>query len=218
MPFMNALLGSKKTETTQSSSTSQQQQNSFGTTSQRRYLSEGQQSVMGDTQAMIQRLMQNPQEFVAPARTSTINSVNNNFANAGQMIRGKFMQGGGNRSGKAGRANREVEMNRLGQINDTNLGFDQKALDLQQLAAQLGLNFANINLGSDGTATSQVNSTGSTNSNSKTTVEQSPNILSSIQTLASLLTLGPWGMLLGGGKGTPNMGDGISIGGGINGG
>jgi hypothetical protein len=208
MSFLSALLtGSQKTTQDQSSQ-SQQQMNSSGTSSARRFMTDGQQAVMGDTGSYIRNMLTNPAAATAPARTASINSVNNNFVGAGKKIRGKFMQGGGNASGKGGRANREAEMGRLGAINDTNLSFDQKGLDLQQLAAQLGLNFSNINMGQDASTSATSNGTSSSTGRSVTTQQSTPSILSSIQTLASLLTMGEWGKSggKGGGKGNGDFG------------
>ena len=215
MSFLSALFGGSQQQTTQENAITSRVESSNGTSSARRYLTDDQQGVMGDTGGYIRNLLTNPSAAVAPARTASLNSVNNNFVGAGQKIRNKFLQGGGNASGKAGRASREVEMGRLGALNDTNLSFDQKALDLQQLAAQLGLNFSNINMGQD--ATTSATATGNTNTSGTrtTTVQQTPSILSSIQTLASLLTLGQWGGA-GGSNGQSNSN--IGLGGGVWGG
>lgn len=201
MSFLSALFGGSQKQTTQENAVTNRVETSNGTSSARRFMTDDQQGIMGDTGGYIRNLLTNPGGAIAPARTASLNTVNNNFVGAGQKIRGKFMQGGGNASGKAGRANREVEMGRLGTLNDTNLSFDQKALDLQQLAAQLGLNFSNINMGQD--ANTSATATGNTNTSGTrtTTVQQTPSILSSIQTLASLLTLGSWGQGGGGSRG-----------------
>lgn len=197
-------------------------QTSNGSSSSRRFMTDDQQGIMGDTGSYIRNMLTNPSAAVAPARTASINSVNDNFVGAGKKIRGKFLQGNGNASGKAGRANREVEMGRLGAINDTNLSFDQKTMDLQQLAAQLGLNFSNINMGQDATTNATATSNSTSNTKGTTTSTQPGGVVGGalnggLSTLATLLSLNR--MMNGGGGGlTPNMGDGISIGGGVSGG
>ena len=173
-------------------------------------MTDDQQGIMGDTGSYIRNMLTNPAAAIAPARTAGINGVNNNFVGAGQKIRGKFMQGGGNASGKAGRANRETEMGRLGAINDTNLAFDQKGLDLQQLAAQLGLNFSNINMGQDATTNATANSSSTSNTKGTTTSTAPGGVLGGalnggLSTLATLMALNKM-MGGGGGKGNGDFG------------
>lgn len=211
-----AIGGGKSKQTVDQTTTQSGTQSSSGSSSSRRFMSDDQQGIMSDTGGYIRQLLTNPSATVAPARTASINSVNNNFVGAGKKIRGKFMQGGGNASGKGGRANREAEMGRLGAINDTNLNFDQKALELQQLAAQLGLNFANINMGQDASTSASTSSNSTSRTQGVTTGQQPGGVLGGaanggMSTLATLVALN---RMMGGG----GLDDGISLGGGVHGG
>lgn len=206
LPAAASFAGSAATGGRQRSKTNQrtsQTNRSTATTGTRRFMNPAQEAVMGQTGEYISNMMRNPGAMVQPARTAAVNSVNNTFANAGGMIRSKFGASGGNASGRGGRAGREVEMARLGGINDTNLQFDQKALDLQQLAAQLGLNFSGINLGQDTTINSSSESNGTLDSE---TVGTQPGgmlgqgVGGGLSTLATLVALNR--MLNGGGGGS----------------
>lgn len=197
-----AIGGGKSKQTVDQTTTSSGTQSSSGSSSVRRFMTDDQQGVMGDTGGYIRNLLTNPSAAVAPARSASLNSVNNNFVGAGQKIRQKFLQGGGNASGKAGRASREVEMGRLGALNDTNLSFDQKALDLQQLAAQLGLNFSNINMGQDASTSASTTSNSTSRTQGVTTGQQPGGVLGGaanggLSTLATLIALNR--MMAGGG-------------------
>jgi hypothetical protein len=200
-----AIGGGKSTQKVDQTTTQSGTQSSNGSSRSRRFMTDDQMGVMGDTGAFIRQLMTNPSAAVAPARTASINGVNNNFVGAGTKIRGKFMQSGGNASGKAGRASRETEMGRLGAINDTNLSFDQKSLDLQQLAAQLGLNFSNINMGQDAETNATATSSSTSNTKGTTTSSQPGGMLGGalnggLSTLATLTALNR--MMNGGGTGS----------------
>jgi hypothetical protein len=176
-----------------------------GNTSSRRYLSDGQQQVMGDVGGYIRTLLTNPNGAVAPARTASLNRVNDTYLGAENILRGRSSVAGG-RSGRAGRAMRELQSARLGHINDTNLGWDQKALDLQQLAGQMGLNFANINLGQDGTFSTNAQSQGTMNGFATGSQPGGPwgqGVGSALETIAAILSLQK---MIGGGGNLPGRG------------
>lgn len=189
-----AATGGPSTQTTNQKTSQVTNSSNSGSSSIRRFLTPDQEGVMGDTGGYIRRMIANPNAATAFARTASINGINNQFLNAGQAIRGKFQTSGGNASGKAGRANREVDMTRRGAINDTNLAFDQKGLDLQQIMAQLGLNFSNINMGQDGTSSETGTSTTNGTNNGTTKTTQPGGMLGQginggVSTLGTLLTL-----------------------------
>lgn len=185
--------GKQKTETNQKTT-----QNTSGTTSSRRFLSGEQSDVMSGVGAHIRQMLADPSAAVAPARTAAVNNVNNTFRPMEQMAKAKTNVAGG-KSGRAGRAARELGVARLGAVNDTNLQFDQKVLDLQENAAAMGMNFAGINLGQDGSF-----NTNSEGTMTGTTIGTPPGgplgqgVAGGLQTLATLMALQ---RMMGGGGG-----------------
>jgi hypothetical protein len=162
--------------------------NSSGYT--QRILLPEQQDAIAQFSPFVKQLMSDPSAGLEPMRRTAMGRVNNNFVGAPQLVRNKFSTGGGNRSGRTGRAGIDLEMGRLGQLAGVNSQYDQMASDRQMQGASLIQQFLGQNFGTSTSATSTSHQIGT-----GTNVESQPGGMfgqglgGALGTLAALMSL-----------------------------
>ncbi len=148
----------QKTNTTQTQ-TGTTTGGTSGSTS--KVLSPYQQAVQPQLFQIIQALSKNPQQFLAPQQGRARNQVNEDYAGTPDALREQFLSGGGGEgSGKYGKAVLSSDLARRGKLADVDSSFAGQAAQLPLTAAQLAQQFLGLNFGETNNGTTEATSTG----------------------------------------------------------
>jgi hypothetical protein len=93
------------------------------------------------------KMMTDPTSFLAPYRTQARSQVNANYAQVPQMLRDRLLSAGG-ASGKFGTATRQMEIGRLGGLDNVDNTFSSMIPGVQMGGAGLAEQLLNMNMGS----------------------------------------------------------------------
>lgn len=144
--------------------------NSTGSSSTQRTLTPYQSSLQQPLSQYIMQLMQNPQAAVAPFANQARNNINDNYSGLADSLRQQFLGNGGGASGKYGTALAGANVQRLGQLSNSDSGFAQTAAQLPLQGAGLAEQFLGQNFGqtTNGTQTGSTSSNGTSSQTSST--------------------------------------------------
>jgi hypothetical protein len=164
-----------------------------------------QQGLAGLLAGRANDMITNPGAGLAPIRAGLRDSVNSNFAGADRAIASKMLTSGGNRSGKAGRAAREMEMARAGALGGADQQIYRMILDQQDRGTGIAERLLSQNFGQ--TTTGSTSSTGNSTMNGTNTQPGSAlagGISGGLSTLMALLGMDKM-LQPGGGQGGNGM-------------
>lgn len=168
-PAVGAGFGSTSASTSGTSSTTGTQS---GTQSTQRTLTPYQSSLQQPLSQYIMQLMQNPQAAVAPFANQARNNINDNYTGLADSLRQQFLGNGGGASGKYGTALAGANVQRLGQLSNSDSGFQQTAAQLPLTAAGLAQQFLGMDFGqtssTSGSSGSDTTANQTTSSNNST--------------------------------------------------
>lgn len=127
-----------------------------------------QSMLTGPLSSFITRLMTNPQETVAPFKAAARDSVSSTYSGLGDTLRQQFLGStGGGQSGKFGMALAQGNLQRVGDLSKSDMGFDQTAAQLPLAGAGLAEQLLAQNFGSTTTGASSAESTGTSATSGK---------------------------------------------------
>lgn len=151
---LSALTGGlANTEAARTSRSSSSGTNSTaGSSTRRRILTPGQESLNSTLTGTALDRIENPAAAVAPLRVATRENINANFAGVPDALRAKYGTTGG-ASGKLGRAARESEIARAGALSGADSDFNRLILQLQDSGIGLGERLLSQNFGEEATNT-----------------------------------------------------------------
>lgn len=120
-----------------------------------------QSMLTGPLSSFITQLMTNPQATVAPFKAAARDSVNSTYSGLGDTLRQQFLGStGGGQSGKFGMALAQGNLQRVGDLSKSDMGFDQTAAQLPVAGAGLAEQLLAQNFGQTTTGASSAESTG----------------------------------------------------------
>lgn len=141
--------------------------NGSGSSTTQQNLTPYQESLQTPLQSYLVSMLTNPAAIAAPLQDQARNQVNDNFTGVADNLRQQFLSTGGGDSGKYGQAVASSNLQRLGDLDDADLGVLNGVLGLQSGAAseagqQVGLNEGSSTSGTSTTGGTQLQTTGPT--------------------------------------------------------